>query len=77
MNLIPETFGLPDRDPLDADSFLKKKVPSLSFRSDIVPDTNYTTRDTTDKLNPDLMRDLSHLLAYFIIELANSKESFN
>ena len=77
MNLIPETFGLPDRDPSDADSFLKKKVPSLSFRSDKVPETLHTTRDTTDKLNPDLMRDLSHLLTYFIIDLANSKESFN
>ena len=76
MNLVPETFGLPDRGPSDADSFLKKKVPSLSFRSDTVPDTIYTTRDTMDKLNPDLMRDLSHLLAYFIIELANTKDPF-
>ncbi len=73
MNLIPEPFDSPDRESSDADSFLKKKIPSLSFRSDKVPDTIHTTRDTPDKLNPDLMRDLSHLLTYFIIELANSK----
>ncbi len=73
MNLIPETFDSPDWENSDADSFLKKKIPSLSFRSDKVPDTIYTARDTPDKLNTDLMRDLSHLLAYVIIDLANSK----
>ncbi|MCD6516119.1 MAG: M28 family peptidase [Candidatus Aminicenantes bacterium] len=73
MNLIPETFDSPDWENSDADSFLKKKIPSLSFRSDKVPDTIYTARDTPDKLNPDLMRDLSHLLAYVIIDMANSK----
>jgi hypothetical protein len=73
MSLIPEPFDSPDLENSDADSFLKKKIHSLSFRSDKVPDTIYTTRDTPDKLNPDLMRDLSHLLTYVTMELANSK----
>jgi len=71
IELIPEYFDSLDRHPSDADSFLKKKIPCLSFQAAEVPDYIHTTQDRVDKLNPGIMRDLARLLAYFIIDLAH------
>jgi len=69
IDLNPEHFNSLGREKSDADSFLKKKIPALSFRVEKVPEYIHTTKDTADKLNPLLMRDLSRLLTYFIIDL--------
>lgn len=68
IELSPEYFDSLDRQASDADSFLKKKIPSLSFRVKEIPEYIHTTKDTVDKLNPTLMKDLSRLLTYFIID---------
>ncbi len=70
MELIPEYFDSPDRSPSDADPFFKKRVPCLFFRTEQVPEYIHTTKDTADKLDPEFMKDLARLLAYFIIDLA-------
>ncbi|MFW6139726.1 MAG: M28 family peptidase [Acidobacteriota bacterium] len=70
IELSPEYFDSLDQLSSDADSFLKKKIPCFSFRAAEVPGYIHTTRDTVDKLNPGIMKDLARLLTYFIIDLS-------
>jgi len=70
IDLIPEDLNSLERSPLDVDPFYKKKIPCVSFRINEVPEYIHTTKDTVDKLNPDLMRDLVYFISYFIIELS-------
>lgn len=70
MNLVPEYLDSLGEQSSDAESFYKKKIPTLFFREEKNPGYIHTTKDTPDKLNPKIMKDLSHLISYFVTDLA-------
>ncbi|MBD3414511.1 MAG: M28 family peptidase [Candidatus Aminicenantes bacterium] len=70
IQLIPVEFSSLERENSDADFFYKKKVPTLFFQVQDVPEYIHTTQDTADKLNPKLMQDLTHLLSFVILDFS-------
>jgi hypothetical protein len=64
------------RPRLDADLFLDKAIPSMTFTVYGAPTFARTRKDTADTINPSIMEALSQTLYRSVLNMANSAQDF-
>ncbi len=64
------------RPRLDADLFLDKGIPSMTFTVYGAPSFAHTRKDTADTINPNTMKNLSEILYRAALAMANSSQDF-
>ncbi len=64
------------RPRLDADLFLDKGIPSMTFVVHGAPSYARTRKDTVDTINPNTMTELSKILFRAVLAMANSSQDF-
>jgi Zn-dependent M28 family amino/carboxypeptidase len=74
--IFPEPYANPGRPELDADIFLDKGIPSISFRASGAPTYPRTMRDTVKTITPRIMERLSKFLYEAVLDMANTNQDF-
>jgi hypothetical protein len=69
-------YSNPGRPRLDADLFLGKGIPSLTFSVYGAPSYARTRKDTAETINPNTMKELSKILFRGVLAMANSNQDF-
>jgi len=74
--IFPEPHSNPGRPKLDADIFLDKGIPSISFSAFGAPTYPRSTRDTVKTITPQIMEKLSKFLYEAVLDIANTNQDF-
>ena len=67
----PSYFANIARPRLDAARFMWKGVPTLSFGASGAPSYYHITKDSIDKITPEILEDLAQLLFVAVLDMAN------